>query len=536
MKRIIAILILLSMTAGIGIYSAYADFEVSQNENPPDLDRIEAEGNEASVPEYLKAEPNERASPLGFAVTDLSELGSSEKTVLMIPGQSGTLETNSGMQYLRWAMDEEGFFTVSFERAGNYSFRFTEISGSDNSNATFGVTVIGAGGGGGGANTSSDHAVGDGGSGGEVVQRPWSDFTSGLRISSFLNATAVMVGKGGAPGKRFEICTCGGNKCPLGGYSGLPESDSHNDGASGEASAFGSITARGGAGGKGSTTAGGRDSGIKARSGSNGTNCGTYLFWGVEYNCGYAGDGGSFGVNDGPGGDPAYFHDPGTVSFGRSGTTIAGKGNGGGGSGMSYSFGHPQYSGTGTGEGMGSYSHTIEGTPAKGGDSACYNGYVYIEGRVHPLSESRVPIERYQLIATVYPTIINPIPVISWETTNSANAKVSPMGLVSVYGHGEATITATAKAFGVQGVYRINEGQDGITITADRVLAKSGDTAVLKVTGAVPDGYVFWDSTNPAVASVNSKTGEVSVRKAGTAVITATLTSGKQASYMVETE
>ena len=533
MKRIIAVLLILAALSGVSINGAFAYFEVSQNETPPDIEGMENERNEASVPDYLREESETNQSPLGFTVKYLSDPEPKERTVTMIPGQSGSLDDSKHKQYLRWAMDDEGYFTVSFEKAGSYEFRFTDLS-EDNAKATFGATVIGAGGGGGGANTSPQEAIGNGGSGGDVVRKTWSEFSSGLCISSYQKKVKVTVGKGGKPGKKFEICTCGGDKCPLGGKSELPESGSKNNGAAGEDTVFGSIRANGGEAGKGCTTTGGRDSGIRAKAGTNGKNCGTYIFWGVEYNCGFAGDGGSFGVNDGPGGDPAYFHDPGTVSFGRSGTTVAGKGNGGGGSGMSYSFGHPQFSGTGTGEGNGSYSHTVEGTPAKGGDSSCYNGYVYLEGRVHSPKESKPVIERYQLVATVYPTIINPIPIVSWESTNVNNAKVSPVGVVSVYGEGEATVTATAKAYGVQGIYLINNGKDGVRIEAGNKLEKAGDTAVLSVADSAPDSYVFWSTTNEAVASIRSGTGEVTIQKSGTAVITATLADGRQGSYLIE--
>ena len=170
--------------------------------------------------------------------------------------------------------------------------------------------------------------------------------------------------------------------------------------------------------------------------------------------------------------------------------------------------------------------------------------------------------ERHQLVATVYPSELDPIPEVEWATTNASVAKVGPTGIVSIKSDGEATITATAVRSGVQGFFQIGTGAESpLTIAPDRPLAKPGDRAKMVAAFAAslktdsdpfaPPGTssgnkisivpnevgivpVYWSSSNGSVARIAPETGEIEILKPGTAVITATLADGSQASCAVE--
>lgn len=483
----------------------------------------------------VEAAADSSRSPLGYVLNG--------NTVNMISGQNGTTKDGNTVTS-RWALDDTGRFVISIEAPGEYSFRFTNLDTFINGNSTFDVTVIGAGGGGGGA-TVYPNAAGQGGSGGDIVT------SRGNYITSYTAGTTVKVGAGGAGGQYFLVCTCGGDKCPIGNSGSFSYSTSQREqtGRPGESSSFGSISAAGGSGGLGGHTRGERYSKTKAASGNNGISAGTYMFWGACYNCGIGGGGGEFGGNNGSTGNPAIFHE-GNNSFGKNGVTAAGKGNGGSGSGFSFTYGHPQYSGTGTGVGMGSYSVTMSGTAATGGTSST-NGYVYIEGQItlpepeeseeNPENAPRKAIDHYQLRARLFPDATNTMPNIVWATTNPSVAKVSQTGLVSIYGDGKATITATADT-GAQGYYEINVAGTSKEIKETTVyvypsgsLSRAGDIAsmVASVYPAPENDFVAWSSTNIGVVTVGLTSGIARVVGPGTAKITATLPDGTQGTYLV---
>lgn len=516
---------------------------------------------ETLTPAALSTAKAPAGSPLSFCVC--YPAGSSAgrgQTVNMRPGMSGTVASSTGQTCLKWYMDEDGYFTISFELPGTYDFRFTSVE-EKNKNATFGGIIIGAGGGGGGALYSPLQSVGAGGGAGAVEIKEWSEFGKGWMIQDFMTTKTIEVGEGGDPGRQFRFCMCGGEKCPIGGPKEFPQAYGHNDGLLGGKTVFAEITAAGGAGGRGGACSGSRGCELTAANGSSSGNAGTYVFWGISCKCGYGGGGGSFGGDDGPGGDPTYFHD-GDLSFGCSGAVCGGRGNGGGGSGYSYTYGHGMFTGTGTGAGRGSYSTVHFSTPAKGGNHPTYNGYIYLEGRIDvDRDENVAPVkERHQLIVTVYPTETDPIPVVEWSTTNAAVAMVGPTGIVSIKGDGEATITATAVQYGVQGHFRIRSGDadERFTIAPSRPLSKAGEKATMVAsfpsslqtesdpfslsvppsgngTAIVPNESgqisVYWSSTNETVARIASRTGEIEILNPGEAVITATLADGSQASY-----
>lgn len=468
------------------------------------------------------------------------------ETVHMLPGRYDVVKDPASKRVVaRWALDDAGYFVISIEKPGDYKFQFLDLN-EWSQDCTFGVTVIGGGGGGGGASIDKDEndkasetrmkkhdSVGTGGSGGQIVRQQWSSRGSGLRISDYLNVTEVKVGKGGDGGRGFYYCKCGGSACPIGHRKDCPWAYEGNVGKDGEDSAFGVFTAAGGKGGKIGTCEYGRYSGASAEYGEYGDGAGEYVFWGVTYRCGYPGMGGSFGINNGSAGDPMFFHF-GYNSFGHSGITTGGKGNGGGGGGMSYTYGHPMITGTGTGTGGGSYSPTVEGHDAGGGDSDAVNGYVYIEGKIN-LSGERQTFNRYQLNAHILPEgTVNPIPKLTWASTNAGVAKVSQFGSAIMNAEGTAIVTATAPN-NVQGQYFIDNilsstyiRTSAVNIVADGEIKKVGDSVQLHA-NVVPNSNmpVSWSSTNPAVVDVD-QTGKVTAKGRGTALVIATTTDGSQ--------
>ncbi len=482
----------------------------------------------------------------GKADTFGYKLGSAE--VRMLAGRSGKVEDGNGRTVSRWALDEEGYFTISVEKPGEYSFRFTELN-ERSRDSTFGVTVVGAGGGGGGARIDPDEddhisetrekqhdGVGSGGSGGEVRQIRWNENGEGLRIADHLDPVTVTVGMGGEGGRAFYYCKCGGSACPIGLRSTCPWC-SDNDGKDGGASRFGAVEAAGGKGGRAGENTEGRYSAAQASSGEYGNGAGAYLFWGAVCRCGSPGAGGSFGENNGSAGNPYIFHF-GYNSFGHSGITPGGHGNGGGGGGMSYAYGHPMVTGTGTGTGRGSYSPTVRGTAAGGGDDDSVNGYVLIEGKVR-FSDSEDGYERLQLKANILPVTADPLPQLVWSSSNASVAKVSQTGSVILKSPGSAVITATAPN-GVQGVYFIDHDPAGAEVSGTAIdlfmegtIRNAGDTAQMHAV-VLPrsDTAVFWNSTNPSVAFVDTA-GKVTAKSSGTAVITAGTADHAQAGYAV---
>ncbi len=118
-------------------------------------------------------------------------------------------------------------------------------------------------------------------------------------------------------------------------------------------------------------------------------------------------------------------------------------------------------------------------------------------------------------------------------TYSSSNANVasvnSSTGEVTVKGAGTATITATAAATSTYGVasatytVTINKANRTITFANSSVTKTYGDVNFTNVATKTGDGTVAYGSSNANVASVNSSTGEVTIKSAGTANIAASV-------------
>ena len=116
----------------------------------------------------------------------------------------------------------------------------------------------------------------------------------------------------------------------------------------------------------------------------------------------------------------------------------------------------------------------------------------------------------------------------SSSDTNVASVN-SSTGEVTVKGAGTATITATAAATSTYGAasatytVTINKANRTITFANASVTKTYGDVNFTNVATKTGDGTVAYSSSNANVASVNSSTGEVTIKSAGVVNITASV-------------
>ena len=135
-----------------------------------------------------------------------------------------------------------------------------------------------------------------------------------------------------------------------------------------------------------------------------------------------------------------------------------------------------------------------------------------------------------QLRATVRDTNNNTVSnaTVSWTSSNTAVAAISPSGLVTARGDGTATITATSGGKSASATITVSQSTSTVVITPTSAnLTAIGATTQLQATvrdtnnNTVSNATVSWRSSNTAVASVSSS-GRVTARGNGTVTITAT--------------
>ena len=124
---------------------------------------------------------------------------------------------------------------------------------------------------------------------------------------------------------------------------------------------------------------------------------------------------------------------------------------------------------------------------------------------------------------------------VTWKSSNKKVATVDSKGKITAKGKGTATITASTSN-GKKATCKVTVKVPATKITLNKTSASVtvSKTVTLKATmnpGDTTDS-VTWKSSNTSVASVSSK-GVVTGKKAGTATITATTTSGKKATCKV---
>ena len=117
---------------------------------------------------------------------------------------------------------------------------------------------------------------------------------------------------------------------------------------------------------------------------------------------------------------------------------------------------------------------------------------------------------------------------VSWLSSNSVVADVGSTGRVTARSNGTATITATSGGRTATAIITVAQLPNTIVITpSSATLVAIGETVQLRATvkdekaQTVPGANVTWQSSNPAVASVNAS-GQVTAQGNGTAIITAT--------------
>ena len=116
----------------------------------------------------------------------------------------------------------------------------------------------------------------------------------------------------------------------------------------------------------------------------------------------------------------------------------------------------------------------------------------------------------------------------SSSDTNVASVN-SSTGEVTVKGAGTATITATAAATSTYGAasatytVTINKANRTITFANASVTKTYGDVNFTNVATKTGDGTIVYSSSDTNVASVNSSTGEVTIKSAGVVNITASV-------------
>ena len=137
--------------------------------------------------------------------------------------------------------------------------------------------------------------------------------------------------------------------------------------------------------------------------------------------------------------------------------------------------------------------------------------------------------EEAEIIATVNHNG-NQTPTVAWSVANDAIVSIVPSNnKVTVRGKAEGTTRVTASAGGSAAYCDVTvEGASvtfSIRLSQNNLSLKEGASATLTATTKPNDALVVWRSNNEGVATV-SQSGVVSAIKAGTAVISATITSG----------
>ena len=137
-----------------------------------------------------------------------------------------------------------------------------------------------------------------------------------------------------------------------------------------------------------------------------------------------------------------------------------------------------------------------------------------------------------ELIVLVYPTELSN-EKLTWASSDSKIVKVDDNGVVTGVNVGKATITVKSSN-GKEATCIVEVTQDevkvkSINLKPNKVTIKSGSTTQIAVT-IKPDNAtnrtLVWTSSNPSVATVNSK-GVVKALKSGTVTITAKTKDGK---------
>lgn len=114
--------------------------------------------------------------------------------------------------------------------------------------------------------------------------------------------------------------------------------------------------------------------------------------------------------------------------------------------------------------------------------------------------------------------------VTAWSTTDEAVAAVSPEGLLTAVGPGDATITASVGSFQASCKVHVTVPMTGISFSFQSLTIRNGDSVSLPLSyqpwNTSDDKTTTWTSSNQGIIKVNDQ-GAVTAVGAGTATVTA---------------
>ena len=140
------------------------------------------------------------------------------------------------------------------------------------------------------------------------------------------------------------------------------------------------------------------------------------------------------------------------------------------------------------------------------------------------------------LTATVAPTDASN-KAVTWKSSKESVAKVDANGKVTAVGAGEAIITVTTTDGEKSAECKVTVSKKAgsisyATTTVEKLTTDAAFTNTLTKTG---DGSVTYSSDKETVATVNSSTGEVTIKGVGEATITATVKDSETYAYATKT-
>lgn len=140
------------------------------------------------------------------------------------------------------------------------------------------------------------------------------------------------------------------------------------------------------------------------------------------------------------------------------------------------------------------------------------------------------------LTATVAPSDASN-KAVTWKSSNTAVATVDANGKVTAVAAGEATITVTTTdgSFTATCTVTVSKVAGSISYATQTVEKTTSDAAFTNTLTKVGDGAVTYSSDKESVATVNSTTGEVTIKGAGEATITATVADSDTYTYATTT-
>jgi len=145
------------------------------------------------------------------------------------------------------------------------------------------------------------------------------------------------------------------------------------------------------------------------------------------------------------------------------------------------------------------------------------------------------PGNQSTLIATISPNNTTQNKTIIWSSSNTNIATISSTGIVTAKGAGTATITAKTTN-GLTATCKIVVNAKiipitGVKINIDALAINNGDyydklTATITPSNTTQSKTLMWSSSNTNILEVNSTTGLLKAKSAGTAVITVRTSNG----------